>query len=525
MNLKHLNLWDSLISHCASQALELGREMQAYYDYCNLEEELGCAFPDTFGRVNRRNRAKPVIQKKMLGSAGSGGSSKLKLIKVLTTKKLAKMKTGLSLRFVVTPSKTGGGVLPLTVSPCEKKQSSQRLDDILPLPYPKNANKSQLWNEKSFIHCIRMIAIAIEETYEQAVEVACETSAGQFRATAIKGFGRMANKCISKDDHAHQAYPRPSQNVDINRSACTFDSPEDLLSFIDVVKAHPHFGGQPVRSKNMHLYDEATARKQFHYRTVMINWLYSPGMTFKEMATKAHDKWQRYLHFTDAPGFGVKDASESWSSWRAQIEQALAYLTNPQIGDYPVQFIVETQLLLSVYLQGRIKMHLLYKVCRAANPQALCNDFKRDPSTEDRSYEQVQRDALKDVQDFIDRTEDVNRQCADNKGATRLWEDAENGHEDAVRALLAHPQIDPNKPRLSSNTTPLYIAAHRGHTGVVEVLLRHPRIRVNQGAMNNGISPLYMAVQQGREEVVEVLLRHKDIKVLPPISFVRSFSF
>ena len=45
---------------------------------------------------------------------------------------------------------------------------------------------------------------------------------------------------------------------------------------------------------------------------------------------------------------------------RAQIKQAMAYLTNPALGDYPVQFIVETQLLLDVYLKGRTRMHLLY---------------------------------------------------------------------------------------------------------------------------------------------------------------------
>ena len=45
---------------------------------------------------------------------------------------------------------------------------------------------------------------------------------------------------------------------------------------------------------------------------------------------------------------------------RAQIKQALAYLTSPALEDFPVQFIVETQLLLDVYLKGRTRMHLLY---------------------------------------------------------------------------------------------------------------------------------------------------------------------
>jgi hypothetical protein len=35
------------------------------------------------------------------------------------------------------------------------------------------------------------------------------------------------------------------------------------------------------------------------------------------------------------------------------------YLTSPELSDKQVQFIVETQLLLQPYLEGREKMHLL----------------------------------------------------------------------------------------------------------------------------------------------------------------------
>jgi hypothetical protein len=38
---------------------------------------------------------------------------------------------------------------------------------------------------------------------------------------------------------------RPSLNIDINRNACTFKTPQDLLAFIDAMKNHPLFGGRP----------------------------------------------------------------------------------------------------------------------------------------------------------------------------------------------------------------------------------------------------------------------------------------
>jgi hypothetical protein len=47
------------------------------------------------------------------------------------------------------------------------------------------------------------------------------------------------------------------------------------------------------------------------------------------------------------------------SSRRDQIKVAMDYLTNPELADKQVQFIVETQLLLKPYLEGREKMHLL----------------------------------------------------------------------------------------------------------------------------------------------------------------------
>ena len=46
-------------------------------------------------------------------------------------------------------------------------------------------------------------------------------------------------------------------------------------------------------------------------------------------------------------------------SRRDQIKVAMDYLTSPELANKHVQFIVETQLLLQPYLEGREKMHLL----------------------------------------------------------------------------------------------------------------------------------------------------------------------
>ena len=70
-----------------------------------------------------------------------------------------------------------------------------------------------------------------------------------------------------------------------------------------------------VRIKNMFLFDEGRAEKQFHYRTVMINWLYTPNLTYQELAAKSMELWSKYLDYESVEGFGSKDPSESWEIW------------------------------------------------------------------------------------------------------------------------------------------------------------------------------------------------------------------
>ena len=65
----------------------------------------------------------------------------------------------------------------------------------------------------------------------------------------------------------------------------------------------------------MFLFDEKRAEQQFHYRTVMINWLYTPNMTYRDLAVKSMELWSKYLNLESVPYFGSKDPSESWGAW------------------------------------------------------------------------------------------------------------------------------------------------------------------------------------------------------------------
>jgi hypothetical protein len=159
-NLSYFGLWADLIKDCKAKALELGWEMQQYYTDNDLGNVLGAAAPNIFGKIQ-----------------GAEGSS------------------------------SAGSDL-LIVAPCKPEACVKRQDAALPFPFPQNPAFSQFWNEQCFIHCLRMIAMGIDLSYQDAVEEVCRSSKGHFKRTPIKGYPRMKNKCISKKDHYYEEYPR-----------------------------------------------------------------------------------------------------------------------------------------------------------------------------------------------------------------------------------------------------------------------------------------------------------------------------
>jgi hypothetical protein len=152
----------------------------------------------------------------------------------------------------------------------------------------------------------------------------------------------------------------------------------------------------------------------------MVNWLYTPGITYKELAEEAKPQWTRYLNFAKVSDCSEKDPLESADTWQAQIAQATSFLTDQAVENQPVQFIVETQVLLTPVLKGRHQTHFLYKVCRAETPNALYSDFRSNRTVEALSYQEVEDRALNEIRSFMAETHDVNRQHEDLQGATML---------------------------------------------------------------------------------------------------------
>ncbi len=178
-NLQYFELWDDLIEDCKCQALEIGQGMKTYYDTHELSVVLGeKAIPNTFGKFQMR-----------------------------------------------------AGENQFVVERCSQEECARRQGEVMhPLEswiFPQNVAHSQVWNEKCFIHVLRMVAMAIDLMYQDNVKKICEDCNGSFRNTKIKGFVRMKNKCISKEDHYYEAYPRssPEKKKTICKEKSNIDHP------------------------------------------------------------------------------------------------------------------------------------------------------------------------------------------------------------------------------------------------------------------------------------------------------------
>ncbi|VUC31312.1 unnamed protein product [Clonostachys rosea] len=105
---------------------------------------------------------------------------------------------------------------------------------------------------------------------------------------------------------------------------------------------------------------------------------------------------------------------------------------------------------------------------------------------------------------FLDRlgTEfDVNQVM--RKGYTPLTLAAATGQTDIARILLAHPNVDIEKPMAKQTLTPLLLACANGHTEMVQMLLERG---ANVACKSFGRLPFQIAIENGHTDIFELLI-------------------
>lgn len=314
-----------------------------------------------------------------------------------------------------------------------------------------------------------------------------------------KGRARMMNKAVSKDDHRFKKPPVVMHNIDMVRCAVTFDEVGHLKAMLDDLESE---FGPPARDKNMFAFDDTEAEAQQHYRTFMRSVIYAPeGLTFGELAQSNRASWDMYL---ERP---PEDPNEPWAPFRADSALAVKFLRSPEIATRPVRLICEVQCLLQEYLDGRVKMHGLYKIVRAADEHALYSDFKRVGDTEkypkDATWASIQQESVQEVRRKLEECEDLNCSLNEN-GITMLLSEANQGHVAAVEFLI-RMHADVNKATIDDGATPLFLSADNGHFDIAEVLLEHAA-DIDRATTDNGVTPLSAAAFKGHMYVIQALL-------------------
>jgi hypothetical protein len=233
--------------------------------------------------------------------------------------------------------------------------------------------------ERVFIHMLKMIAIALNEQFHEAMRdllgpyaVAgkglTQQKGGQWYICAEKGVARMECKRLS--DHRDLDGCRPAANIDVLRVLGVCDTPVKLLDAMQAVKVQNDGFG---RVKNGFATDDEKAAAGFHLRVMMANFIKDFGCTYAELAQRpgVAAKWQEHVEESVPEGCAPR------GRWRAEAAEAHAVLTGGEFAPKPVLFICEAQMMLQQTYDIRSHMHEVRAILRtplqlAPSPIAGC---------------------------------------------------------------------------------------------------------------------------------------------------------
>ena len=284
------------------------------------------------------------------------------------------------------------GSYPAEIRPASKRQDCE---GGVPLPPglaqgERNEGMSE-FDERCFIHYLRLIALAVDPAFQDAVNLCLNPGGnndgdifggdddeksndgdassliegGQTFHGGIKGFERMANKMISREDHRYDAKPRPCQNVDINRCLAVAANADKMVAVLDALQQR--FGAFAKFKNGMALSDKE-ATDIYHLRLCMVSVLFEhPTLaTFRELCADegVQERWR---------AFAEEEAPESVSRerWDREVARALEWLHSDALANKPVRMVCEVQCLLATYRDIRMDMHEVYKAYRAENALSL----------------------------------------------------------------------------------------------------------------------------------------------------------
>jgi len=233
--------------------------------------------------------------------------------------------------------------------------------------------------DKAYIALLLTAVHALDRPYQAAAKKVCEGAGGECKAPPPKGFMRMMAKMLT--DHAEAAHPRPAENIDTNRVAWTFETPEQLRAAFE--GAAKEFG-QPLRAKNGLSPSFNALEISKGYRNILANYRYAPkGLTWGKVSKdpKTKEAWKKlrelmvncFLRNNNTPEEDL--LKDEWKNVLADFDAAASYLSSDKMAKVPCVLVVEIQYMLSEYMEMRKYTHSWYKIVRADNAESMVADF------------------------------------------------------------------------------------------------------------------------------------------------------
>ena len=399
--------------------------------------------------------------------------------------------------------------------------------------------------ECTYIHFLRLLAKSYDICFQDAVRSVLQQhglDSAVVTSSGIKGYGRMHNKMWSWGDHGPRSKPRAQHNIDIVRCLVSVDSAADMVASLDAL-THIFEGKSFVKFKNGMAWERDEASSRHHLRLILVTGKFvfpsHRSMAALRNNPEVQAAWDSYLYTEVLP------PSCARGTWKRNVLTARDWINN--IADHvEMSMLCEVQLLLTEYKRIRHNMHTLYKIVRAADPQALAADYSqynsrsnvfarhgrtpifaacRDgndaavakllPSAPSETVEEALVIAARYLQGkcielLLPRVDNVVTRNTALRNATASAPEKEHFSFDAMRQRVVRQLIacktDVNDID-KKGITPLYLAAMKGYVNIVTLLL-HAKANPCQANLKSRTTPVSAASQTGHADVISVLAKH-----------------